>query len=342
MKVVKSRAPFRIGLAGGGSDVSPYSERYDGCVLNTTISLYAKTTLIPNDNKIVFENIEDNSYFAFDISNQLPHQKSILLQIGAYNHLIQQCGISPFGFHMINQMDVRTGSGLGTSSTILVSILAAYNEYLQLNWSTTMIAEKAVIIERQELKMAGGKQDQYAAALGGTNFLTFEKDHQVTVSPVKLSNAVKHELEFNLILFYNEQRRDSSEIIKAQMNNVANNQTKSIEATHLIKEEAIHLKKTLEAGSLKPIGDILNKNWENKQKMAEGITNETINMIYKAAMEAGASGGKISGAGGGGFMLFYVESQHRNKLMHTLNNFKGTVIPFNLVDEGAESWVVEE
>jgi len=342
MKVVKSRAPFRIGLAGGGSDVSPYSDLFGGCVLNTTVSLYAKTTLIENEQNIIFENIEDNSRFEFEIQSELPINKAIALQIGAYNHIIQSFGIAPFGFHMINQMDVPTGSGLGTSSTILVSVLAAFNELLQLNLSSIELAERAVIIEREELKMAGGKQDQYAASLGGTNFLTFEQNGTVKAEKVELSHECKNELSFNLVLFFNEQKRDSSSIIEAQMKNVQNNQKDSIEATHLVKQEALLLKNTLEKGNLKPIGDILNRNWENKQKMADGITNETINLIYQTAMKAGASGGKISGAGGGGFILFYVESQHKNKMIQALKNFKGDIIPFNLVDEGAESWVVEE
>ncbi|MFT4601024.1 MAG: D-glycero-alpha-D-manno-heptose-7-phosphate kinase [Arenicella sp.] len=342
MKVVKSRAPFRIGLAGGGTDVSPYSERYGGIVLNTTISLYAKTTLIPQEKNIIFENAETGEIRTFEIAAILPTEKDIILQIGAYNHIIRQFNIAPFGFRMVNEMDVQTGSGLGTSSTILVSILAAFNRLLNLDLGKRELAEMAVKIERQELKMAGGKQDQYAATYGGTNFLTFTKEGKVDVETVELSSGTKNELEFNLILFYNEQRRDSSKIIEAQMLNIESNKEESIQATHEIKDEAIHLKEELAKNQLNAIGEILNKSWENKKKMARGITNQTIDLIYNTAMENGAEGGKISGAGGGGFILFYVESAKKNQVIQALQTFNGNIIPFRLVDEGVQSWVVEE
>jgi D-glycero-alpha-D-manno-heptose-7-phosphate kinase len=342
MKVVKSRAPFRIGLAGGGTDVSPYSERYGGNVLNTTISLFAKTTIIPGEDKITFENAETGDVRTFEISKQLPLEKDIILQIGAYNHFIREYQIESFGFKMINEMDVQTGSGLGTSSTILVSIIAAFNELLELKLSQQEIAKKAVVIERKELNMAGGKQDQYAASFGGTNFLSFTTKGEVLIEPIELSTSCKNELEFNLILFYNEQKRDSAIIIETQMQNVESNNEDSILATHEIKKEALDLLEQLKSNSLSAIGDILNRSWENKKKMAHGITNQTIDLIHNTAMSAGAKGGKISGAGGGGFILFYVDSTKKNQVIQALQTFNGKIIPFKLVDEGVQSWVVEE
>ncbi|MEO9532903.1 MAG: hypothetical protein ABJG68_15230 [Crocinitomicaceae bacterium] len=338
--IIRSKAPFRIGLAGGGSDVSPYSDIYGGAVLNTAISLYAKTTIIPTDDQqITFESIDKHFKFQFESTTTLPLKEEVILQIGVYNHFVKHYTKQPLAFKMITEMDVPTGSGLGTSSTLVVSIIGAFCEWLNISLSPKEIAQKAFEIEREELGMAGGKQDQYAAALGGFNFLLFE--NQVKDEPLTVSHELINELEFNLILYYNKVKRESAKIIEAQMRNVKEKKTPSIEATHLVKKEAFFMKDELLAGRSSEIGAILNRSWENKKRMADGITNADIDKAYEAAMQAGALGGKISGAGGGGFMLFYTESENRSEVTDALTNLGGEIIHFQFVSQGLESWTIK-
>jgi D-glycero-alpha-D-manno-heptose-7-phosphate kinase len=204
--IIRSKAPFRIGLAGGGSDVSPYSDIYGGAVLNAAISLYAKTTIIPTrDNQIIFESVDKHFKFQFDSLASLEIKEEIALQIGVYNHMVKHYSKRPLSFKMITEMDVPTGSGLGTSSTLVVSIIGAFCRWLKINLSPTEIAQKAFQIERIELGMAGGKQDQYAAALGGFNFLEFGEE--VSIEHLTIVHELSNELEFNLILYYNKVKR---------------------------------------------------------------------------------------------------------------------------------------
>lgn len=338
--IIRSKAPFRIGLAGGGSDVSPYSDIYGGAVINTTISLYAKTTIIPTeDGKISFETVDKNQKFKFKSAEELEVIESIALQIGVYNHIVATYTQKPLSFKMITEMDVPTGSGLGTSSTLVVSILGAFHEWLGVKLTKAQVAQEAVLIEREQLKMAGGKQDQYASALGGFNFLSFGKD--VTIESLEIPAQYVNELEFNLILYYNNVKRESAKIIERQMRNIKDKKPLSIEATHRVKAEAFQMKKQLCAGELKEIGTILNRSWENKKQMAEGITTEEIDLAYKTAMEAGALGGKISGAGGGGFMFFYTESEDRASVAEALTALGGEIIHYHFVSKGLESWTIQ-
>lgn len=338
--VIKSKAPFRIGLAGGGSDVSPYSDLYGGAVLNTTINLYAKSTIIPrNDNHIVFENKESGKTFEFETASELPLNGIIDLQIGVYNHIAQYFSKKPLAFTLTTEMDVPTGSGLGTSSTLVVAVLGAFLKWLKINLSPAEIAQLAFKIEREELKMAGGKQDQYAAAFGGINFLTFGKT--VEVEKLQLSQEVLNDLQENLILFHNKSERKSSEIIEEQMKNIQNQNENSILATHNVREEAFIMKAALQSGNLAEIGHILNRGWKFKKQLARGITNQTIDEIYETALFAGALGGKISGAGGGGFMLFYVPAWQKEKVISALQKLGGNSVPYKMVDTGLSAWIEE-
>ena len=337
--IIRSKAPFRLGLAGGGTDVSPYSDLFGGAILNATVSLYARTTIIPNDSgKITIRNADKNEQFEFDTADNLPLNGKIDLQIGVYNRIIKDFGQKPLSFEMTTSMDVPTGSGLGTSSTMVVSILGAFVEWLKLPLGEYDIAHLAYEIERKDLEMAGGKQDQYAATFGGVNFMEFNGDDKVIVNPLRVKKSFLNELNFDLILYYTETSRLSSDIIKEQIDNVNKDDASALQAMHDLKAQAYAMKEAFLKGEVATIGQILHQAWVNKKQMAQGITNELIDDIYNAAIEAGADGGKISGAGGGGFMIFYTNGVNRYKVIETLEKFGGEIVNYQFTDKGLYSW----
>ena len=339
--IYRSKAPLRIGLAGGGTDVSPYSDLYGGAILNATISLSAYATIEPiAENKIIVEALDRNEQQVFDWAPQLPIDGKLNLLKGVYNRIQKDYGLPTGGFSLSTFVDAPAGSGLGTSSTLVVAILGAFIEMLKLPLSEYDAAQYAYHIERNDLQLAGGKQDQYAATFGGVNFMEFYEDDKVLVNPLRIRPEYLHELENNLVLYFTDSSRESADIIKEQVKNVNSKNEKSIEAMHHLKEQAKMMKEALLKGKLDEIGRILDYGFAQKRLMAENISNRTIESIYDAAKAAGATGGKISGAGGGGFMIFYCPGNTRYAVINTLNNFGGEVKKYSFTKYGLTSWTV--
>jgi D-glycero-alpha-D-manno-heptose-7-phosphate kinase len=340
--IIRSKAPLRIGFAGGGSDVSPYSDIYGGAILNATIDQYAYTSLEPtHDGKIVFHSIDKNVILEFRSTDVLPLIESLPLHSGIYNRIIKQFSLKPLSFKLVTHVDAPPGSGLGSSSTLVTSIVGAFVEWLGLPLGEYDIARLAYEIERIDLKQAGGKQDQYAATFGGFNFMEFYSNDKVIVNPLRIKNSILNELAYSTILYFTGASRSSSCIIEKQQKSVEGKQTAQIEAMHKIKEQAILMKEALLKGELKEIGPILDFGWNHKKLMAEGITNSNIDDIYLAAKKAGSTGGKVSGAGGGGFMFFYCPNNTRHSVINALSDFGGEVKNFNFSKIGLTSWKVE-
>lgn len=340
--IIRSKAPLRIGLAGGGSDVSPYSDIYSGAILNATIDQYAYATLEPTtDNKIVFYSVDKNIRLEFESSDSIPINDKLILHCGIYNKIVQKFTNKPLSFKLTTHVDAPPGSGLGSSSTLVTTIIGAFTEWLKLPLGEYDIAWLAYEVERIELKQAGGKQDQYAATFGGINFMEFYANDKVIVNPLRIKHSVLNELSYSLILYFTGTSRDSGNIINKQQTSVKCNQQKQIEAMHKIKEQAVLMKEALLRSELNKIGKILDFGWNHKKKMAEGITNSEINNIYKAALNAGSTGGKVSGAGGGGFMFFYCPNNTRHNVINTLKNFGGEVKPFNFSKTGLTTWKIK-
>ncbi len=337
---IRSKTPLRLGLAGGGTDVSPYSDIYGGAILNATINMYAYTTLEPtNDGKIVFEAPEKGLREEYTSSTILDTEGYFILHKGVYNRIIKQFTQKPLSFKISSFVDVPVGSGLGTSSTLVVSILGAFVEWLKLPLGEYDIARLAYEIERIDLGMNGGKQDQYAATFGGINFMEFHNDN-VIVNPLRVRQRYIDELSHNLILYYTNTSHVSAQIIEEQQQNVRTNKTQSIEAMHKLKEQAIFMKEALLKGEIDRIGEILDFGWQYKKQMADSITNPHINAIYEIAIKHGASGGKISGAGGGGFMFFYCPSVTRYPVINALKQLGGDVRRYEFVEEGLKTWTM--
>ena len=339
--VIRSKAPLRLGLAGGGTDVSPFSELYGGAILNATISMYAYATIQPrNDGRIVLNSMDINELLSFDSVDQLILDGKLNLHKGIYNRIVRDFAKKPLSFELSTYVDAPPGSGLGTSSTLVVAIVGAFAEWLNLPMGEYDLAHLAYEIERNDLGMAGGKQDQYAATFGGVNFMEFFKDDKVIVNPLRVREKYLDELAHNLILYSTETSRLSSKIIEQQTNNVLAKNVKSMEAMHKLKEQAVMMKEAILMGELGKIGEILDFGWQFKKNLAEGVSNNYIDEIYKAAKDNGATGGKISGAGGGGFMFFYCPGNNRSKVIEALKKFGGQSKRYEFTSKGLSTWTI--
>ena len=339
--IIRSKAPLRIGLAGGGTDVSPYSDIYGGAILNATLSLYAYASIqTRDDGKIVLNAIDRNEKIILDSEEELPIDGSLDLLKGVYNRIVKDFTKRPLSFEINTFVDAPPGSGLGSSSTLVVAILGAFVEWLKLPLGEYDIAHLAYSSEREDLKMAGGKQDQYAATFGGVNSMEFYANDKVIVNPLRIKSKFLHELEHNLVLFYTQTSILSSKIIQEQTDNVHAKKSSSIEAMHQLKEQSLLMKEAVLKGEIDNIGKILHDGWMHKKQMADGISNASIDAIYDAALQAGATGGKISGAGGGGFMIFYAPYIHKYSLIKRLSELGGSVMQYTLTTEGLTTWTV--
>ena len=339
--IYRSKAPLRIGLAGGGTDVSPYSDEYGGAILNATISLSANASIeITDTPEIIIEALDRKEEQRFEVTNNLPINGKLDLLKGVYNRIQKDYPFAVKGFRLSTYVDAPAGSGLGTSSTLVVAILGAFVEMLKLPLGDYDIAHLAYQIEREDLQLAGGKQDQYAATFGGVNFMEFYGDDKVIVNPLRIRPEYLHELGNNLVLYFTATSRESAAIIKEQVKNVNDKNEKSIEAMHQLKEQSKRMKEVLLKGKLNEIGEILDFGFEQKRRMAHNISNSSIEAIYDAAKKAGATGGKISGAGGGGFMIFYCPGNTRYKVIETLNTFGGEIKNYSFTKYGLTTWTI--
>lgn len=339
--IIRSKAPLRLGLAGGGTDVSPYSDIYGGAVLNATVNLYAYATIEPlKGNTILLRSVDKETEAEFKSEKRLETDGNLDIIKGVYNRVIRDYELPPKSFSITTFVDAPAGSGLGTSSTLVTAVLGAFTEWLKLPLGEYDLAKLAFDIERNDLSMAGGKQDQYAATFGGVNFMEFYENGKVIVNPLRVKDQILNELSNNIVLYYTKTSRISSEIIEKQQINVNEGSGKSVEAMHKIKALAIQMKEAILKGKLDMMGELLNLSWDYKKQMAEGISNPQIDKIYDAAMKAGATGGKISGAGGGGFMFFYCPGNSRFNVLKALEQFGGHARRYEFTRHGLETWTI--
>ena len=339
--IIRSKAPLRLGLAGGGSDVSPYSDIYGGLILNATINLYAYTTIEEVNDRIVTIRAYDTHYEeSIRLSEALDIDGKAILVKGVYNRVVEDFGPVPSGFIITTYNDAPAGSGLGTSSTMVVSILKAFVEWMNLPLGDYEIARLAYEIERKDLGLSGGKQDQYAAAFGGFNYMEFLQNDMVIVNPLKIKRWILDELEASMLLYFTGASRSSAAIIDEQKKNTSQGNNDAIIAMHKIKQSAIDMKLAVLKGDVDGFADILREAWENKKKMANNITNPMIQEAMGVAMASGAKAGKVSGAGGGGFIMFVVEPTRKKEVELALKQLDGFVMPFQFTEGGAHGWKI--
>lgn len=337
MPIYRARAPLRLGLAGGGTDISPYSDLYGGAVLNAGVNIYAFASIEPRDDGMIEMVSEDfDEHILVRSEEILDKNGNFSLLKGIYNRIVKDFVRRPLSFTLITDANVPVGSGLGTSSAITVAVIGAFAEWLKLPLGEYEVAHLAYEIERKDLGIAGGKQDQYAAAFGGFNFMEFSNG-DVVVNPLRIKYRHLLELENNIVLFFTGRSRVSGEIIKHKVEAIDKDE-KTVESMHRMKELAFEMKRVLLKGRIDEMGELLNIMWNYKRGSVQGITNDEIDCIYEAAREAGALGGKVSGAGGGGFMFFYCPGNTKYKVMKTLKGFKGDIRRFQFVKGGLTSW----
>ena len=337
--ITRSKAPLRLGLAGGGSDVSPYSDIYGGLVLNATINLYAYCTIEETDDGMIrIDAFDADCHKSFPVVENLQIDGEASLLKGVYNRVVKDFGIKPRCFHITTYNDAPAGSGLGTSSTMVVCILKCFVEWLSLPLGDYEISRLAYEIERKDLGLSGGKQDQYAAAFGGFNYMEFLKDDIVIVNPLKIKRWIIDELEASMLLYFTGKSRSSAAIIEEQKANTSRGENDAVAAMHKIKQSAVDMKLAVLKGDIDGFADVIRDGWENKKRMANNITNPMIQEAMDTAMAAGAKAGKVSGAGGGGFIIFVVEPTRKKEVEQALKALNGFVMPFQFTDGGAHGW----
>ncbi len=339
--IIRTKAPLRLGLAGGGTDLSPYCDEYGGNVLNASIDMYAYCTLeVTNDNSTIFTTADRNEFFESKSTPVLEIDGELDLHKGVYNKIVKHFNDNQaLSLKMTTYSDAPAGSGLGSSSTLVVAIIKAYVEWLNLPLGEYDIAKLAFDIEREDVGIIGGAQDQYAATFGGFNFMEFYADKRVIVNPLRIKNWVIDELQASSVLYFTGITRQASIIEEEKANTVSRN-TRALNAMHTAKQDALAMKEALLKGNIPVLAKVLNHAWESKKQMASSVTNPEIDAIYDLAIETGAYSGKLSGAGGGGFMFFIVNPVKKVQLVNALNQQAGRVINFHFTKEGTRGWKI--
>jgi D-glycero-alpha-D-manno-heptose-7-phosphate kinase len=344
--IIRSKAPLRLGLAGGGSDVSPYSDLYGGLVLNASINLHAYCTIKErNDGRIIINASDIGKSIELKSSLDLPIDGELDLHKGVYNRIVKDFHLlKPLSFEITTFSDAPPGSGLGSSSTMVVAILKAFSEWLNLPLGEYEMAKLSYEIERKDIGLSGGKQDQYAATFGGFNFMEFFKDERVIVNPLRVKRWIVDELEASMLLYYTGASRASAQIIDEQKKNTTEGNKIAIDAMHEIKQSAIDMKEAVLKGDIRGYARILGAAWENKKKMAGAISNKHIEDIFEVALTNGALTGKVSGAGGGGFIMFVIEPEKKVGIVNALNALgnSGRIVPFQFSEGGCHGWKIYE
>lgn len=340
--IVRAKAPLRLGLAGGGTDIEAYYSVYGGNVLNATVDMYAYCVIEPSGGgKVVFNAPDIGTSEEHDAADALPVSALLPLHCGIYNRIVARYnGGRPLAFKMTTYSDAPAGSGLGSSSTMAVAIIKAYVEWLNLPLGEYDIASLAYQIERGDLRLAGGKQDQYAATFGGFNFMEFYAEERVIVNPLRLKRWIRNELEASLVLYYTGISRESGNIIKRQIENTNTRDADSLANMHELKRQAVFMKEALLKGDMRNFSECLSRGWLAKKRTADSISNATLDSLYQYALDNGAESAKISGAGGGGFMMIYCDPCKRVRLVEALKKMPGRALTPSFTETGTQAWVI--
>ena len=334
-----------MALAGGGTDLEPYWKEYGGVVLNATIDQYAYCKIEPyeccrKETHWVFKSIdlgieERRDFYSSDFMEYAYTQGSLKLLINTYQYLTYKLKREPV--KITTYVEAPPGSGLGSSSALVVALVAAITEYYGLPMGEYDIAEDAVEIERKICDLPGGKQDQFAAAFGGFNFIEFLQDGRAIVNPLRLNYKTQNMMELNTVLYYVGKPRKDSRVIENTSEGLKNSET-VLNATHKIKEACINYKRSLLTGDFDRISELMETYWRNKLETNPHVASPEILDSYNFALQNGATAAKISGAGGGGHMVLFTEFEKRHQLISALEGREGRVVPFKFVKHGVDVW----
>ncbi len=337
---VRARAPLRLGLAGGGTDLSPYCDIHGGAILNAAISRYAYAHLsFRNDQKLCFSAHDVKHEDIAPLAAQLPLDSGLILHRAVYNRMVRDyLGGNIHAITVASSVDAPPGSGLGSSSALVVALVEAYRSAFSLPLGSYDVARLAFEIERIDAKLAGGRQDQYAAAFGGLNFMEFLPGDRVIVNPLRISRSYLCEFEASIIVCFTGQSRASA-IIQDQVKAASENDRNAVEALHQLKTDAIEMKQALLGGNIHEVAQLLNRSWQAKQRTSKFVSNAKVEEAFELGLKNGAVAGKVSGAGGGGFLMFMTQPEQRYRLVSALNEAGSLAMPIQFTENGAESWV---
>lgn len=335
---IRSRAPLRIGLAGGGTDLSSYCDRFAGAVLNVTIDRYAFASSTPRDDgRVIFE--ADDIGLQEEWSPDGTAEGLLKLHHAVYNRMMNEFGGGEaIPITLRTTVDAPPGSGLGSSSALVVALVDAMRELLDAPLGVYDVARLAYEIERVDLGLSGGRQDQYAAAFGGMNFIEFLPGDRVIVNPLRANRSVMCELESSIVICFSGQSRESAAIIDQQQHALAGPSAPALEAMHQLKADAVDMKQAFASGDIEQMAAILMHSWAAKKSTATSITNPRIDELLELALASGALAGKVSGAGGGGFMFFFVHPENRHRLITALNGAGARASTVKFTELGCETW----
>jgi len=334
----RARAPLRLGLAGGGTDLSPYCDEFGGAVLNVTIDRYAFASIVARDDgQVVFEADDLGLVDRFDSS--AVNGTALKLHQGVYRRMIDEFNHGePVPMTLKTTVDAPAGSGLGSSSALVVAMVDAMRTVLGAPLGQYDVAHLAFEIERIDLGLSGGRQDQYAAAFGGINFIEFLAGDRVIVNPLRAGTDIVRELESSIVICFSGASRQSATIIDQQKSAMRAKEARALDAMHQLKRDATEMKQSLLVGDIQRMAEILGHSWKAKQATAKAVANERLHHLYDVAMENGALAGKVSGAGGGGFMFFLVYPENRFRLVAALNAAGAAASPTKFTSQGCETW----
>lgn len=332
-RTLRARAPLRLSFCGGGTDVPPYPEEHGGLVLSATINQYAYASLRPRrDSRLSISSLDYDVVAKYDHPRRMKFDGNLDLIKAVVKAMKVKRGCD-----LWVHSDAPPGSGLGSSSTLVVAMIGALAKWLGKTMTSYDVAETAYRIERVDLGLAGGMQDQYAAAFGGFNYIEFGKDATV-VNPLRIHSDVLRELEYRLLLCYMGQTRQSARIIERQTAAYKEGKKLVVEALHDLKRQTVDMKRALLLGDVDAIGELLHEAWEKKKKLDEGISTERVDRLYRLARREGAIGGKMPGAGGGGYFLFLTRFDRKHRVAAALEKHGGQVVPFHFERSGLQTW----
>lgn len=335
--IMRSKAPLRISFAGGGTDVSPYMEERGGAVLSATIDKYAYASLrLRDDKNITVQQLDYDIVAKYGVDDEFVYDGELDLVKAVLKNM---CHGNGQGLDFFMHTDAPPGSGLGSSSTVVVTLIGLIKRWQRVPMTNYDIAKLAYDIERVELGIKGGMQDQYAATFGGFNFIEFGPS-AVIVNPLRVDIEIIHELQYNLLLCYTGRTRLSANIITTQVDNYVRREAQVLTAMDELKTIAVEMKNALLQGRLTDFGYLLDQAWSNKKKMAEQITNPEIDKLYGTAKELGALGGKVLGAGGGGYLLLYCPFDKKHMVAEALEKLGGQAVEFTFDYRGLQTWEV--
>jgi D-glycero-alpha-D-manno-heptose-7-phosphate kinase len=338
---VRARAPLRLGFAGGGTDLSPYCDEHGGAILNATIGRYAYAHLsFRRDQQLCFSAHDVKQEDLIPLEAQLPLDRGLILHRAVHNRMVREYlrGRVP-AITLTSTVDAPPGSGLGASSALVVVLVEAYRAAFNLPLGRYDVARLAFEIGRIDLALAGGRQDQYAAAFGGVNFMEFLPGDRVIVNPLRVSSQFLCEFEASLMVCFTGESRASA-VIQDQVKAATEHDRTALEAMHQLKSDAIDMKQALLGGNIRHIAEVLNRSWQAKRKTSKSVSNARVEEIFELGLKNGAVAGKVSGAGGGGFLMFMTDPEQRYRLVSALTEAGVHATPVQFTDGGAQSWAI--